>query len=401
LRAAHACGVIHRDLKPENVILGDGGTAKILDFGISKAYDLEAQTREGQILGTPQYMSPEQVSCKPLDARSDLYSLGTILYEMVTGFPPFQGDSPISTALMHTCKEPRRPEELNPLVPGWLQAIILRLLAKDREKRFASADEVLEAVARGEAAYDTRETRDLAAPEKPKTRARRYLYTAGIALGICLVAFIALRVFYRFTEEKGILDDGVVTVSTCRFSILQNDPELLSFSDALEESLQARVAEIGSIRVIPKLVFAGASESQSEMLKLAPNRGVEQIISGKVNSFGSDLRVDIQVLDVATSSIFMVYSETNRSIPSLDFAESIANHFKEAYRRKIAGLKRGKASGLVSVSKRPFSAISASICGISCAAYVEYASAQFLDLLDSWRSETASVFVRTFRTDTD
>jgi len=143
LAEAHRLGVIHRDLKPQNVMIDREGNAKIMDFGLARYAESEGMTGSGVLLGTPEYMSPEQFDLKEVDARSDLYALGAILFEMVTGRAPFTGETPLSVALKHKNEKAKDTREVNPLVPESLARLIARLLEKDPARRLQSADEVL------------------------------------------------------------------------------------------------------------------------------------------------------------------------------------------------------------------------------------------------------------------
>ncbi len=150
LSAAHEAGVIHRDLKPENILLSAGGangtSVKIIDFGIAKLADLEGMTATRIILGTPQYMAPEQIRGRPVDSRTDLYALGIVLYEALSGRPPFDGTSAISIGFAH-CSEPLPPlRTKRPEVPEPWEAFVHRALAKDPAHRFASAQEMRAAI---------------------------------------------------------------------------------------------------------------------------------------------------------------------------------------------------------------------------------------------------------------
>jgi len=141
---AHRNGTVHRDVKPGNIMITPSGQVKVTDFGIARAFggDDDELTQTGSVMGTASYFSPEQAQGKPVDPRSDLYSLGVVLFEMLTGEPPFSGASPVSIAYKHVQEQPPLVTQLNPSVPPALEAIISRLLAKNPEQRYPAAEDV-------------------------------------------------------------------------------------------------------------------------------------------------------------------------------------------------------------------------------------------------------------------
>ncbi|MGH3025003.1 MAG: Stk1 family PASTA domain-containing Ser/Thr kinase, partial [Gaiellaceae bacterium] len=160
LSFAHRNGIVHRDIKPHNIIVGGDGRLKVTDFGIARS-GTSQMTEAGSIVGTAQYLSPEQARGAPVDPRSDLYSLGIVLYEMLTGKVPFTGDTPVEIAMKHLSQVPSPPSELREGVPHDLDAVVMRALAKDPDQRYGSAEEMdadLARVARGVAV--SRETED-------------------------------------------------------------------------------------------------------------------------------------------------------------------------------------------------------------------------------------------------
>ena len=144
-RFAHQRGIIHRDLKPHNVIVDDEGRAKVTDFGIARA-GASDMTETGSIMGTAQYLSPEQAQGHAVSAASDLYAIGIVLYEMLAGRVPFDGDTAVTIALKQVSEAPVPPSAYNPAVPPELDAIVLRALEKDPAARFADADEFIAAL---------------------------------------------------------------------------------------------------------------------------------------------------------------------------------------------------------------------------------------------------------------
>jgi beta-lactam-binding protein with PASTA domain len=146
LGAAHAKGVVHRDIKPQNVLITASGGAKVGDFGIARAASAagDAQTKTGTVMGTAGYMSPEQALGRPATPESDLYSLGIVLYEAVTGELPFTADNPVAVSMKHVNEAPRPPKDLNPAVPDGMNAVVMKLLSKSPEDRYPDAEALAE-----------------------------------------------------------------------------------------------------------------------------------------------------------------------------------------------------------------------------------------------------------------
>src|SRR5437870_4026900 len=143
LEAAHEQGVVHRDIKPQNVLIDHKGEVKLMDFGIARMAEAhEGMTQAGLIVGTPHYMSPEQVRGDNLDARSDVYSMGVMIYETLAGRRPFESSSLTGVLTAHITEKPKPPAELRPEIPSQLNAIIMRCLEKDPKARFANAGDL-------------------------------------------------------------------------------------------------------------------------------------------------------------------------------------------------------------------------------------------------------------------
>jgi serine/threonine-protein kinase len=162
-RFAHRKGIVHRDLKPQNVLIDDEGRARVADFGIARGGENSDITATGSVMGTAQYLSPEQAQGKETTPRSDIYSIGVILYEALTGRVPFEADSAVAVALKQVSETPRRPSAINPNVPPALDAVVMRALAKDPDARFKDADAFLKALDAAERAPERPRPEDTAA----------------------------------------------------------------------------------------------------------------------------------------------------------------------------------------------------------------------------------------------
>src|SRR5579863_3343985 len=144
LDAAHTAGVVHRDLKPQNIMLDAKDRVYVMDFGIAHSLETPGMTQTGALMGTPEYMSPEQAKGMKVDARSDLFALGIIFYEMLTGVSPFKADSALATLLKRTTERPQPPVELDPTIPKAISDVVMKCLEIDRDHRFSTAREILE-----------------------------------------------------------------------------------------------------------------------------------------------------------------------------------------------------------------------------------------------------------------
>jgi hypothetical protein len=226
LQKAHAAGVVHRDLKPENIVLverdGQRDVVKLLDFGIAKithgASSGEALTQAGVVFGTPEYLSPEQAIGEEADGRADLYAAGVMLYEMLAGRRPFEGESKVEVVSMHLTREPRPLGELHPDLPAWLEAAVQRAMMKKRDGRFADAGEFLRALDGGQAAQAPSWLQRMARPWRLLVRRARDAgvpWPRAFAAGTIALALILPLLFLlaRQPAPKGLevhaLADGL------------------------------------------------------------------------------------------------------------------------------------------------------------------------------------------------
>jgi len=205
---SHRNGIVHRDIKPANVMLTRSGEVKVMDFGIARAVaDTAAtMTQTAAVIGTAQYLSPEQARGEQVDARSDLYSTGCLLYELLLGRPPFVGDSPVSVAYQHVREDPVPPSQLDPDLPKSVDAIVMKALAKNRDNRYQSAAEMREDIERAVAGQPVRATPVMAVPVMAEATRRMAPVTATTvtpppprggrrAAGYVLLAVAVLGVF--------------------------------------------------------------------------------------------------------------------------------------------------------------------------------------------------------------
>ncbi|MCJ7487431.1 MAG: serine/threonine protein kinase, partial [Candidatus Aminicenantes bacterium] len=243
LAEAHRLGVVHRDLKPSNIIVDREGSARIIDFGIARSAATKGKTGEGAIIGTPEYMAPEQVEGKPADRRADLYALGVILFEMVTGRPPFEGETPLAVAVKHKTDLPPDPREIAPQTPVELGRAILRSLEKDRDKRYQTSEEFLAALAAIDESLPT--TERTAPGRKPSTSKRitvEFTPKKLVVPAIALAALVLVAIFlWRPWASK---------ISSVAAPLVEHSIAVISF-----ENLTGDPKHDSLIRAVPNLMI--------------------------------------------------------------------------------------------------------------------------------------------------
>ncbi len=302
LDAAHTEGVVHRDLKPQNVLIDAADTAYVSDFGLAKSLEESAaiMTRTGEVLGTPRYMSPEQVEGKPADHRSDIYSLGLILYEMVTGDVPFKGDSAFQVMYQRVTQKPKSPKEVNPDLPDYLVRIVLRCLERDVDMRYQQARDVLHDL---ESEVGPTPSRSVQISLPVLTRTGWKLAAAAVlALIVIALAIPPVRdaIFRRPTQNHAgkasipPLTQGKY-VAILPFRVLGDQESLGYIAEGLSESLSAKLFQQKDVHVASSTAAEKAGEKDHPE-KIAGELGANLLVHGTVQ--GTKVQGELQKIAV-------------------------------------------------------------------------------------------------------
>ncbi len=316
LAEAHRLGVVHRDLKPSNIMIDREGNARIMDFGIARSLEAKGITGAGVMIGTPEYMSPEQVEAKETDQRADIYSLGVILYEMVTGRVPFEGDTPLSVAVKQKTENPEDPRKLNSQIPQNLSRVILRCMEKDKENRYQSTGEVHSELDKIEKGIPTTER---VVPKRKPITSREITVTFGLkklfipALVVTLV-IVALIIWQPWSQKEAIpIQSDKPSLAVMYFENNTGDESLDHLRKMLSDLLITDLTQSKHLRILSgDRLFEILSElnqldtktySAAVLKKIAEKGRVNHLLLGKYAKMGETFRIDVVLQEAKTGEL--------------------------------------------------------------------------------------------------
>lgn len=377
LASAHAAGIVHRDIKPENVMLRPDGYVKVLDFGLAKLIEPQPSTIEtqaptianlvtepGKIVGTIAYMSPEQVRGVAVDARSDIFSLGVVIYEMVSGRHPFSGEtaSDLIASILKT--NPAPLERYSSDVPPKLQWIVSKALRKERDERYQTAKELLGDLKNLSRELDLQEERESSLTTEAPRSARTDPAQAGstsnastpqvsirtsskgliageferrkfatVALAIIVLAIVGLFAYFRTPGTEGAIE----SIAVLPFENQNHDPEMEYRSDGLTETIINSLTQLQPLRVIARSSVFRYKGRELDPVTVGRELGVRAVVTGRVMQRDNNLHIGVELIDVSENKQLWGQRYERNATELLGVQREIAKEISNNLRLKLSG----------------------------------------------------------------
>ncbi len=351
LEAAHSEGVVHRDLKPQNIMLGANDHVYVSDFGLAKSLGaVSSMTQSGEMLGTPRYMAPEQVEAKSVDARTDIYSLGLIFYEMVTGDVPFTAETTLQLMYKRAHETPPAPKTVVPDLPEWLNNVIMKCLERDPANRYQSTRDILtdiEAQRKPELAppsHGVHAVYPQVAATRPASK-KTWLGIAGAVLVVVLGLLAVPQIRHAFIKGKteAVAQRDLKYIAVLPLRVTGDAKEFGYIADGVTDALTAKLSQVRGLSVTSSSAVEklGPIESATEAGKTL---GANYVFSGSLQGSGNNLRILITMTDVTRGIEVMAPKEFSGVIGDLlTLEDSIYNEATKALQVTLSADEKAKA----------------------------------------------------------
>ena len=338
LAEAHRLGVVHRDLKSNNIMIDKEGNVRIMDFGIARSLESKGITGVGVMIGTPEYMSPEQAEAKDVDRRSDIYSFGVILYEMLTGKVPFEGDTPLSIAIKQKTESPRDPSLYNAQIPDGLRRVILYCLEKDKEKRYQNTGELLTDLNKVQKGLTTAER--IFPKKKIKKDKKLMINKKNVMIGTVIVALLILLgwVGYLFFGEPSTMIDSIAILP---FDLETENPDIEYLSDGISESLINKLSQVSDLTVISRHSAFQYKGKSPNIQKVGQELGVKSVLAGRIVERRDELTISVELVDARKDKVIWGEQYPQKKLSDItSIQEDISREISEKLKIKLTGEQR-------------------------------------------------------------
>jgi serine/threonine protein kinase/Tfp pilus assembly protein PilF len=350
LAAAHEAGVVHRDIKPENIMLRPDGYAKVLDFGIAKLTEQRLasdnrtgettaalQTRQGLVLGTARYMSPEQARGQKVDARSDIWSLGVVLYEMVGGSPPFRGETPSDCIAAILTTEPPPLSGVLPDVPLKLESILQKALRKNSDERYQTIKEMLADLRalKGELEAESSLPQTKASAESIVAKIKHH--KRGVLITLAMVILAAAAFAYSFFFVAPAPSPNEKSIAVLPFENRSEDKSNAYFTDGVQDEILTRLSKIGDLKVISRTSTQRYKNTSQNLSEIANQLGVANLLLGSVQKTNDQVRVNVQLIRAANDSHLWAETFDHKLTDIFSVETEVAKAIADQLRAKLTG----------------------------------------------------------------
>jgi eukaryotic-like serine/threonine-protein kinase len=349
LAAAHEAGVVHRDIKPENIMLRPDGYAKVLDFGIAKLteqrpgsghYEVGTtavlQTQPGLVLGTGHYMSPEQARGQTVDARSDIWSLGVMLYEMVGGSPPFRGETPSDCIASILTAEPPPLSGVLSDVPLKLESILQKALRKNSDERYQTIKEMLTDLRnlKGELEAKASSPQTKVRAESIVSKIKRH--KRGVLLTLAAILVVAAFA-YSFYFVAPAPSPNEKSIAVLPFENLSEEKSNAYFADGIQDEILTRLSKIADLKVISRTSTQRYKNPSQSLSEIANQLGVANLLEGSVQKTNDQVRINVQLIRAANDSHLWADTYDRRLTDIFSVESEVAKAIADQLRAKLTG----------------------------------------------------------------